>query len=79
MLMVAGFDARRYLPLYRRITLCLRASGNTSFGERGLLHYLGGVHESLLSTIDGAMPIPDGDFSYPVSYTHLTLPTICSV
>ena len=71
MLMVAGFDARRYLPLYRRITLCLRASGNTSFGERGLLHYLGGVHESLLSTIDGAMPIPDGDFSYQTAATPM--------
>lgn len=71
MLMVAGFDARRYIPLYRRITLCMRFAGNSSFGERGLLHYLGGVHESLLSTIDGAMPIPNGDFSYQTAATPM--------
>jgi len=70
-LLVAGFDARRYLPLYRRITLCLRAAGNTSFGERALLHYLGGVHESLLTTVDGAMPIPDGDFAYQTAATPM--------
>ena len=43
MLLVAGFDARRYIPLYQRITLCLRAAGNSSFGDRQLIHYLGGV------------------------------------
>jgi len=71
MLMVAGFDARRYIPLFRRITLCMRAAGNTSFGERGLLHYLGGVHESLLTAVDGAMPIPDGNFAYQTAATPM--------
>ena len=71
MLLVAGFDARRYLPIYRRITLCLRAAGNTSFGQRGLLHYLGGVQESLLSAVDGAMPIPEGDFAYQTAATPM--------
>lgn len=71
MLLVSGFDARRYIPIYRRITLCMRAAGNTSFGERGLLHYLGGVHESLLSTVDGAMPIPDGEFAYQTAATPM--------
>lgn len=71
MLLVAGFDARRYIPLYRRVTLCLRAAGNTSFGERGLLHYLGGVHESLLPTIDGAMPLPPGEFAYQTVATPM--------
>jgi len=70
-LLVAGFDARRYLPLYRRITLCLRAAGNTSFGERGLLHYLGGVHESLIPTVDGAMPLPEGEFAYQTAATPM--------
>ena len=71
MLMVAGFDARRYVPLFRRITLCMRAAGNTSFGERGLLHYLGGVHESLLTAVDGAMPIPKGNFAYQTAATPM--------
>ena len=71
MLLVAGFDARRYIPLYRRITLCMRAAGNTSFGGRGLLHYLGGVHESLLTTVDGAMPIPEGNFAYQTAATPM--------
>lgn len=70
-LLVAGFDARRYIPLYRRFTLCLRAAGNTSFGERGLIHYLGGVQESLLTAVDGAMPIPDGNFLYQTSATPM--------
>lgn len=71
MLLVAGFDARRYIPLYRRVTLCLRAAGNSSFGERGLLHYLGGVHESLIPTIDGAMPLPPGSFAYQTVATPM--------
>ena len=71
MLLVAGFDARRYIPLYRRVTLCLRAAGNTSFGERGLLHYLGGVQESLIPTIDGAMPLPEGNFAYQTVATPM--------
>lgn len=71
MLLVAGFDARRYIPLYRRVTLCLRAAGNSSFGERGLLHYLGGVHESLIPTIDGAMPLPPGNFAYQTVATPM--------
>ena len=29
------------------------------------------MHESLLSTIDGAMPIPDGDFSYQTAATPM--------
>lgn len=70
-LLVAGFDARRYIPLYRRVTLCLRAAGNTSFGGRGLLHYLGGVHESLLNMVDGAMPLPEGEFSYQTAATPM--------
>lgn len=70
-LLVAGFDARRYIPLYRRVTFCLRAAANTSFGQRGLLHYLGGVHESLITTVDGAMPIPAGDFSYQTAATPM--------
>ena len=71
MLLVAGFDARRYIPLYRRVTLCLRAAGNSSFGERGLLHYLGGVHEALIPTIDGAMPLPPGEFAYQTVATPM--------
>jgi hypothetical protein len=71
MLLVAGFDARRYLPIYRRVTLCLRAAGNTSFGQRGLLHYLGGVQESLLTAVDGAMPIPEGEFAYQTAATPM--------
>ena len=71
LLLVAGFDARRYVPIYRRITFCMRAAGNTSFGERQLIHYLGGVHESLLTTVDGAMPIPDGEFAYQTSATPM--------
>lgn len=70
-LLVAGFDARRYLPIFRRVTLCLRAAGNSSFGERGLLHYLGGVHESLIPTIDGAMPLPEGEFAYQTAATPM--------
>lgn len=70
-LLVAGFDARRYLPLYRRVTLCLRAAGNSSFGQRGLLHYLGGVHEALIPTIDGAMPLPQGEFAFQTTATPM--------
>ncbi len=71
MLLVAGFDARRYIPLYQRITLCLRAAGNSSFGDRQLIHYLGGVQQSLIPTVDGAMPLPDGEFAYQTAATPM--------
>ena len=71
MLLVAGFDARRYIPLYQRVTLCLRAAGNSSFGERKLIHYLGGVQQSLIPSVDGAMPLPDGEFAYQTAATPM--------
>ena len=71
MLLVAGFDARRYIPLYRRVTLCLRAAGNTSFGERGLLHYLGGVHESLLAHHRRGHALAPGEFAYQTVATPM--------
>jgi hypothetical protein len=71
MLLVAGFDARRYIPLYQRVTLCLRAAGNSSFGDRQLIHYLGGVQQSLIPSIDGAMPLPDGEFAYQTAATPM--------
>ena len=71
MLLVAGFDARRYIPLYQRVTLCLRAAGNSSFGDRKLIHYLGGVQQALIPSIDGAMPLPDGEFAYQTAVTPM--------
>ena len=38
-----------------------------------------GVPVRIWLGVSDAVPVPDGDRFVPVSYTHLTLPTICSV
>ena len=39
----------------------------------------GGSSNDFAFIFDTENPIGDGDLAAPVSYTHLTLPTICSV
>ena len=54
-----------------------------SYGRRESLNFVARLHQQLkLAGYDGwfdKVNIPDGDDYAPVSYTHLTLPTICSV
>jgi hypothetical protein len=62
---VIGADFRHYEKIHRDLILALRLAGNTSFGSRKLVHYLGGVDNWLFQKIDNGMPIPtDQNFVY---------------
>ena len=63
------------------------SQGGEWMGTVGVTEHLGsdtffrvGVGEEILTArINGEIDVRHGDTVYPVSYTHLTLPTICSV
>ncbi|MFN8309981.1 MAG: hypothetical protein U0T73_08455 [Chitinophagales bacterium] len=44
-----GFDARYYLKIYKQLTLATRLSFATSLGNAKMMHYLGGIDNSLLA------------------------------
>ena len=48
--------------------------GTTHFGRDAIGHYLEGTEGRLMRSLKSLLGSP-----LPVSYTHLTLPTICSV
>lgn len=61
---VAGIDVRHYQKLHRDLILALRFAGSTSFGNRNIVHYLGGVDNWLFQKIDNDMPIADDQNYY---------------
>ena len=42
-LLVLGFDYRKSIKLYKKMTLALRLAGSTNFGKSRLVYYMGGV------------------------------------
>ena len=69
---IVGFDIRQYLKIHRSMILALRLAGNTSFGNRKLIHYLGGVDNWLFGRkIDYSTPI---DFSQNYFYQTTATP-----
>jgi hypothetical protein len=64
-----GFDARYYLKIYKQMILASRASFATSLGNNKMIHYLGGLDNSLLSIKSGnnpavQAPISDANYVY---------------
>eukprot|EP00969_Alexandrium_andersonii_P100859 4449249-Alexandrium_andersonii.AAC.1 len=57
--------------------MCIRDSPNTNAGLEDVKH--GGVHGLDKSCRLGSLYAEAAHYRAPVSYTHLTLPTICSV
>ena len=69
---VVGFDVRQYLKVHRDIILAFRVAGNTSFGSRKLIHYLGGTDNWLIGRKTNlATPI---DFSQNYFYQTTATP-----
>jgi hypothetical protein len=69
---VLGYDARYYLPILRRSVLAFRSAAATSFGNKKMLYYLGGVENNILRKFDNSIPLPEqGDFAYKVNAYHL--------
>lgn len=56
---VLGFDFRHYEPIHRDLIAAFRLAGNTSFGSRRIVHYLGGVDNWLFQDIEDDSEIDD--------------------
>jgi Tol biopolymer transport system component len=70
---VVGFDFRHYLKIHRDIILAMRFAGNKSFGNRNIIHFLGGVDNWLFGRrIDDSTPIDfTQNYFYQASATPL--------
>ena len=56
---ILGFDARHYIPVFKRSVLALRATGATSVGSRRVVYYLGGVEGWIFNSSEPDIPVPD--------------------
>lgn len=62
---VIGFDFRHYQKIHRDLIYAFRLGGNTSFGSRKILHFMGGVDNWLFQRIDNTIPVdPDQGYGY---------------
>ncbi len=60
-----GFDARKYVKIYRNFIWATRAGGDFSFGDAKLLYYLGGVDGWVGPKFNNANTIsPDNKYAY---------------
>ncbi|MBQ8957448.1 MAG: PD40 domain-containing protein [Bacteroidales bacterium] len=67
---VAGFDYRHYTRISRNFIWANRIAGSTSFGQRKLIYYMGGVDNWILASFDTGTPI-----DYTQNYAYQTLAT----
>jgi len=67
-----GFDARYYLKIYKQMILASRASFATSLGNDKMIHYLGGLDNSLLSIKSGNNPTSQAPISN-ANYVYQTV------
>jgi Tol biopolymer transport system component len=67
-----GFDARYYLKIYKQMILASRASFATSLGNDKMIHYLGGLDNSLLSIKSGNNPAVQAPIS-SANYVYQTI------
>ena len=58
---ILGFDARHYIPVFKRSVLALRATGATSVGSRRVVYYLGGVEGWIFNSSEPDIPVPDNE------------------
>ena len=69
---IFGFDARHYLPIFRKAVLAFRGSGATSFGNKTMLYYLGGVESWVLPQYNNSTSVPESiNYSYVALAPHL--------
>jgi Tol biopolymer transport system component len=68
-----GFDARYYLKIYKQMILASRASFATSLGNDKMIHYLGGLDNSLLTIQSGNRPTVQAPIDPNVHYVYQTI------
>ncbi|MBR1514979.1 MAG: PD40 domain-containing protein [Bacteroidales bacterium] len=69
-MIVAGFDYRHYTRISRNFIWANHIAGSTSFGQRKLIYYMGGVDNWILASFDQGAPI-----DYTQNYAYQTLAT----
>ncbi len=63
--LVAGFDARYYVPFMRNSVLAFRSAGATSFGSDKILYYVGGTDGWVVPKFNQEIPVPsDQNFAF---------------
>jgi hypothetical protein len=68
-----GFDARYYLKIYKQMILASRASFATSLGNDKMIHYLGGLDNSLLTVQTGNAPTVQAPINPNENYVYQTI------
>ena len=68
-----GFDARYYLKIYKQMILASRASFATSLGNNKMIHYLGGLDNSLLTVQTGNNPSSQAPISSSEHFVYQTI------
>lgn len=68
---VVGLDLRHSLKVHREIIWVNRLAGSSSFGNRKLVHFLGGVDNWLFAKLDPSIPI---DLSQNYFYQTMSVP-----
>lgn len=68
-----GFDVRHYLKIYKQMILASRVSFATSLGNAKMIHYLGGLDNSLLSVRSGNNPTSQAPINPNTNYMYQTI------
>lgn len=68
-----GFDARYYLKIYKQMIFASRASFATSLGNDKMIHYLGGLDNSLLSIKSGNSPSTQAPVNPSQNFVYQTI------
>ena len=69
---VVGLDYRHYERIHRTMILALRFAASTSFGERKLIYYMGGVDNWLFPSFNQTTPIAfDQNYAFQTLATNL--------
>jgi hypothetical protein len=68
---VLGLDLRNSLQIHRELIWVNRIAGASSFGNRKIIHFLGGVDNWLFQRVDPSIPI---DFSQNYYYQTMGVP-----
>ena len=69
-MVVVGFDYRHYTRISRNFIWANRLAGSSSFGQKKLIYYMGGVDNWILASFDQGAPV-----DYTQNYAYQTLAT----
>jgi hypothetical protein len=66
-----GYDARKYIGLYKNVILASRFAGAHSLSSSKVLYYLGGVDNSIFAQFDNNTVVEGDDYAFQTLATNL--------